>query len=853
MQNKNPSPPRSAKLLLKIFLHRQDFSALAGDFEESYLKIRQQDGKRCADRWYYRHVMVSLPALFRRNLEQSLFMLHNYFKVSVRNILRHKAYSFINIAGLAVGMAACILLLLWVQDELAYDGFHQHADHLYRVINRSENVDYLITPGALGPAVKSELPEVLNAMRCSPEQRRLIKYKQRSFYEDGMRLVDPTIFELFSFPWVKGDQKTALDAPESVVLTESLAKKYFGSEDPLGKTIVIGRGMECRVTGLMADVPSNSHLQFTMLRSFATLPVRFQQWENSQWYTYVQLRESAHIEKAAQKITASAHRHQPGADNQYLLQPLKRTRLYSTRLQYDSALRGDIKYVAIFSILAFLILLTACINYMNLATARSSSRAREIGLRKVVGAVRSDIIKQFLGESCVFSVLAMVLAIILVIVFLPWFNTVAGKDLISRSLLNAGFIPVLLGILLVTSFLAGSYPALYLSSQQSIQILKSSLRSGGRAVIFRKILVVVQFAVTMFLIIGSLVIYNQVKFMQNKDLGYAKEQIVYMPMYGQLREKYTAIKAELLQNPDIADVSSCFVPIGIGSGAYGIWDGKTTADEVHMYIGSVDYNYLDFFGMEMAAGRFFSRDFSTDATAAFVVNQAAARAMKMKNPIGRNFAIAGGQVSGRIIGVVKDFHFRSLHNAVEPFIFIVRPEEYWQLLVKIKAGRTAPALVFLEGKWKEFVPDFPPDYAFLDETLNLRYGEERRVGTLFQAFTGLAIFIAMLGLFGLTSFMTDQRTKEIGIRKVLGASQTGLVFLFVREFTGLVFLACLLAWPAAYYAMLSWLRNFAYAARLNLGFFLLSLALALLFTVLTVAFQSFKAAAADPSLSLRYE
>jgi len=341
--------------------------------------------------------------------------------------------------------------------------------------------------------------------------------------------------------------------------------------------------------------------------------------------------------------------------------------------------------------------------------------------------------------------------------------------------------------------------------------------------------------------------------MQNIDLGYAREQILYMPMYGQLREKYAAIKAELLQNPDIVDVSSCFVPVGIGSGAYGIWDGKTPEDEIHMYIGSVDYNYLEFFGMEMAAGRFFSPDFSTDATEAFVINQAAVRAMKMQDPIGQNFAIGNGQSPGIIIGVVKDCYFRSLHNEVEPFIFMVRPQEYWQLLVKIKAGRTGLALAFLETTWKKFVPDFPPYYVFLDDTLNRRYGEERRIGTLFHVFTGLAIFIAMLGLLGLTSFMTEQRTKEIGIRKVLGASHIGVVLLFIREFAGLVLFGCLFAWPLAYYTTFSWLNNFAYAAPLNLGYFLFPLILAFIFMVLTVAFQSLKAATADPADSLKYE
>jgi hypothetical protein len=829
-------------------------STIAGDFEEIFRSLAADEGISYARRWYGRHVLFSIPGLIWKHLTWSAAMFQNYLKVNLRNLLRHKGYSFINIAGLALGMACCSLLLLWVKDELSFDRYHQHAENLYRVVNESEQEDvaYLVTPGGLGPALKQEIPEVVNAMRTAPNQRRLIQFQEKRFYEDGVYLADPALFEMFTFTFLQGDAGTALPSTDAVVLTESLAKKYFGSDDPLGKTIQINNH-DCLVTAVIADIPQNSHFRFTLVRSFELIPEHMQGWESIQWNTYVQLREGTNAADVSPKITACVQRHMAGSDSRYFLQPLKDVRLFSSRFQYDSALRGDVKYVYIFSVLAMGILLIACINFMNLATARSGNRAKEVGLRKVVGAKRSDLVRQFLGESVILTFIALGAALFLVWICLPLFNRVADKtiQLGHMGLGNAWWL--FAAVALVTGLVAGSYPALVLSAFQPASIFKGGVRTGVNKAILRKVLVIIQFSITIVMIIGTFVIYSQLHFMQKRSLGFESEQIVYMPMYGQLRGKYQAIKAKLLQSAAVADVTTSYVPVGIGSGCYGEWDGKRSEDDVHMYIASVDYNFLDFFDIELLDGRFFSPEFSTDPTQAFVVNEAAVRAMKMKDPVGQRFAVGGGGMSGRIIGVIKDFHYRSLHNQIEPFIFILQPEEYWQLIVKLQRGQLSSGLEYIEDIWTGFVPNFPPDFSFLDSTLEMRYQQEKRLGTLFRYFTALAILIACLGLFGLSSFLAEQRTKEIGIRKVLGASQLNIVGILTREFNVWVIVANLVAWPVAYIGMRSWLSGFAYRTVIPLWIFPAAACLSISIALLTSSVLSLKAARADPVQSIRNE
>jgi ABC-type antimicrobial peptide transport system permease subunit len=490
---------------------------------------------------------------------------------------------------------------------------------------------------------------------------------------------------------------------------------------------------------------------------------------------------------------------------------------------------------------------------MNLATARSGSRAKEIGLRKVIGAHRLYLIIQFFFESLLLTFTALFLAVLLVSALMPVFSSLSGK-ILSFNLFNQPHIwPILLGVALLTGILSGSYPAFFLSSFQPAKIFKGKIIAGSRGAMFRKILVFSQFVLTIFLITGTLIIQKQLSYMQNKKLGFDKDCVIRLQMRENLREKYEVYKSELLQSPNIVNVTSSFVPANIGSGTYALWEGKDPDMNVFMYRGYVDYNYLEFFKMEMSEGRFFSKEFPTDGTEGFVINETAVKAMKIDSPVGKAFSIPEIERRGRIIGVVKDFHFRSLHNEIEPFILLVDPDSFHELIVKVDPGNISSALGFLEEKWKKFVPDFPFEFSFLDETLDKKYGTEKRISALFRYFTLLAIFIACLGLSGLASFLAEQRTKEIGIRKVLGATESNIVVLLAGEFGKLVLAANLIAWPVAYIAMRRWLQDFAFRTSMALWIFAVSAALALIIAMLTVLFQSLKAARSLPAVSLKYE
>jgi len=847
------SPPVPARKLLNLITRHRDSTHVIGDFEETFRAVLEENGRRRARLWYWRHVLGSIPPLVYNDLLWNLALFRNYMTVTLRIILRQKMFSMINISGLALGLVCCLLLLLWVRDELSFDRFHTHADSLYRVVNRADDTDYLIVPGGLGPALKAEIPEVLDTMRSAPLQQRLLQHGELRFYEDDVLLADPSLFDMFDFVFLQGNPGEALSSPDNVVLTESLARKIFGEKEALGKTLVLNSNQECRVSGVIRDIPHNSHFRFSMVLSFEILPEPLKKWDNSQWNTYVRLRDNVEAESVDAKITALVRRHIPGSESLYYLQPLKRARLYSSSFEYDSALRGDIRYVYILSALAAFILLIACINFMNLSTARSGNRAREVGLRKVVGARRGDLIRQFFGESLVLSFIALLLALVFLVPALPLFNSLSGKHLSLAMAADADIWLLLAGVGLAAGLVSGSYPALLLSAFHPAVVLKDGAGAGRRNGLFRRALVVLQFSCTVFLLIGTFTIFSQLRFMRRTDLGFEREHILYARMRGGLNEKYEAVKAELMKSPGILDVTTSYVPLTIGSGCYGIWDGKRPEDEVHMYVASVDDNFIDFFGMEMAAGRFFSPDFPSDRTEAFVVNEAAARAMKMPDAVGKRFGIGGAGSMGRIVGVIKDFHYRPLHETIEPFIFIRRPDEFWQMAVKISPDRIPEALGHLESTWERFAPGFPPDYRFMDETLEGRYRTESRMGMLFRYFTSLAVLIACLGLFGLASFMAEQRTKEVGIRKILGASVSGLAALLTREFARWVLLANLVAWPFAYWAARSWLQGFAYRTRVPLRVFPLAGILTLAVALLTVGYQAIRAARGRPIDALRYE
>jgi len=785
-------------------------------------------------------------------------MIKNYLKVTLRNMRKHKGYSFINIFGLALGMACCILLLLWVQDELSYDTFHENAGDLYRVVENQHYTDYIyrvaVTPYPLGPALKEDFPEIADATRYAYAGGILVRYGDNAFFENGIQAVDPSFFRMFSFPFMQGDRNTALDDPYAVVISAKMADKYFAGENPVGKSLSFNNRYDFTVTGVMKNIPRNSSLQFDMAVPFEFMKTtgRYNEsWGSNSISTYVLLQKNTPKLRVDEKIAGFIKAHLEESVTTLYLQPFTRMHLYSSF--YSQTGPGDIQYVYIFSVIALFILLIACINFMNLATARSANRAKEVGLRKVVGAMRGNIIRQFFSESLLLSVIALLLAVVMVALILPPFNTFSGKEI---SFAFAGKRPILLGLTAITLFtgiISGSYPALFLSSFQPVLVLKGSLKAGSKSAVLRKTLVVIQFSLSIFLIIGTAVIYTQLDYMRNKKPGYDKENLVYIPLRGTTRQSYRVFKSELLKNPGIAAVSaSTHRPTNIGSNTSGIrWDGKAEDQKELISFSAVDFDYVETLKIELAEGRSFSEEFPSDTAAAFMVNEEVVKLMGVESAAGRN--LYWGDTEGKIIGVMKNFHFQRVKYKIEPLVIGISLPDLNFILIRIHPDNTAAALDYIETTWKNVIPDYPFEYHFLSEDFERMYRTEEKIGDLLKYFSFLAVLIACLGLFGLASFTAEQRTKEIGIRKSFGASGLNVSLLFCREFFMLVIFANAIAWPFAYFAMHRWLQDFSYRTDLGLWLFALAGLLAVVIALMTVSFQSIKAALANPADALRYE
>jgi len=712
-------------------------------------------------------------------------MIKNYIKIALRNIKKHKGYSFINIAGLSIGMARCLLITAWVMDELSYDRFHEHAANLYKIEfdqNYSGNLYHVnVTPHPLAPALREEIPGITGVARVAWLGSILTKYEEKSFFEDRGYAVDPSFFNMFSFPFVQGDIASSLDNPFSVVLTEELAKKYFADEDPLGKVIHLNNQYDFTVTGLIKDVPLNSTLQFDIIVPYDFLRVsgvQTDRWSDNSITTYVRLDEKRSLKEVTNKVNSTVAQHKDTTDIEYSLSALTRIHLYGHSGFSEG--RGAIQYVYIFSMIALFVLFIACINFMNLATARYTKRAREVGLRKVVGARRGQIIRQFFSESCLYALFSLFLALLLFMLFLPAFNSLSGKEL-SLEISNFGYILAgILGMTLFTGLVSGSYPALFLSAFQPARVLKGTLKSGTKKLNFRKILVVVQFSLSIGLIIGTGVIYNQLEYMRNSDLGFGKDHLVYMPMRGSVLKSYNAFKAELLKNPAILGVSaSTYKPMAFyGSSDGANWEGKDPNRKVSMCFNKVEYDFFKTLDVEMVKGRDFSRDHSTDAQSAFIVNEEAERLMDKDSALGDKFTFFGN--TGTIVGVTKNFHFQSLREKIEPLVIMLEDSDLSFLLIRIQSQEISTSLEFIKNSWGRIITNYPFEYSFMNEEFDRLYKAEERMGDVLKYFTILAIFIACLGLFGFASFAAEQRTKEIGIRKILGAKVSQITLLICR-------------------------------------------------------------------------
>lgn len=811
-------------------------------------------------------------------------MFKNYLKITIRNLKKHKGYSLINIFGLAIGMACCILILLYVTDELSYDNYHKNGDGIYRVDAISSIGEttrrYATTPPALAPEVAKSIPEIEASTRIfeffETFEGRL---GDQTIRIPSVYFVDPKFFDIFSHNFIAGDSKTAFKNPDSIVITQETAQRLFGDEDPLAKVIIWGPDRSIQVSGVLEDVPKNSHFRFNGIISSEALkdqegrpaPVLSSSYF-CEIHAYILLKEDANIQAVETKIMATHEAKwgemfkQRGTKRQYPLIHLRDIHLRSSA-EYELGTPGDMNTVYLFSAIALLVLIIACFNFINLSTARSTNRAREVGMRKVFGSYKHQLIKQFLSESVALSLISLLFGVMLVQIALPAFNSLSGKEFDSGHLLRLPVLLGLLGIIILTGFVAGSFPAFILSAFHPVTVLKGKFSSASKNSSLRKILVVVQFSISVFMIIGILTIIRQLDYMKNKDLGFKKEQLVVVPFFGNRREedavrRYDALQARLLANPGI--VSSSFsgnIPGGeLGFDAY-LPEGKSDNETVRARNYWVDFDFVKTYGMELVAGRDFSRDFSTDAGEAVIINERMAQTLGWgEESIGRQiFNVPRDNRPGTIVGIVKDFHNGSLKMEISPVTLSLEPGFFAFVTVRILSVNVSSTLNFLETVLGEVSQEVAPNrefnfnYYFVDDDFRSKYAEEEKVRSIYIIIGGLAVVIACLGLFGLASFTLEQRTKEIGVRKVLGASVDHIIRLFSKEFAKLILIATILAWPLAYYAMFRWLGNFAYRIGLRWDIFIISGILAVMVAFLTIFYHSLKAALANPIDSIRYE
>lgn len=853
MNRQNQKPPKIAEGFLKILANRRAQSAIIGDLEEEYTALTESRGKSHALLWYWKTILQSLPSFIKDNVSWSLTMFNNYLKITLRNLLRNKLSASINILGLAVGMACFILIALWVQDELSYDKFHTNKDELYllTITHTNDIVDYNV-PYALAAVLASEYPEILEYTRIYELDTMTCSFKylgqdgqQIKFYEDSVILVDPCFFSMFTFPFVEGDPTTALENPNSLVLREEIAKKYFGEDIPLGKKLTFNNREDLIVTGVVR-LPSNSHIQFDFLAPLEDDLATNWNWKDQ---SFVLMDKNLHINNFRDKIGTAFNTHYPHDFSGTLkvdIMPMTKVHLSF----------GQMTYVYIFSVIALFILFIACINYMNLTTASSSNRAKEVGMRKVVGARRIHLIYQFLGESIFMSLFALVLSVLLVRLALPVLNTLTSKQLIFFPTQTPALFIFLFCLILFVGIVSGSYPALFLTRIKPIDTLRASIHFRNNRSMFRVVSVVGQFTISVLLIVSTTVVFKQLNYIRNRPLGINTDFVLKLPFNTDLKRRYPIVRNELLRNPNILVISAGqSVPYNEDYKTQGIeWDAKDPNFIPHIRYSITDADFIELFELEILEGRSFDRANIPDRKN-FVINQAAAKYMGMKSPVGQRLKFWGQE--GQILGVVKDFHHVSLHREIMPQIFTINPRfaanALKDIFVKINSVNIPDTMKFIQETLSKNMPNYPVKYDFLDQGIGALYQSEQKLGKIFTYFAILAIFISCLGIFGLSAFSAEQRTKEIGIRKILGSSVSGIVVLLSKEFSRWILLANVFAWPIAFFAMHKWLENFAYRTGISFVLFLLAGVLSLVIAAIPVGYQALKAATANPVEALRYE
>jgi putative ABC transport system permease protein len=794
-------------------------------------------------------------------------MLKNYFKIAFRNLWRHRVFSLINIIGLTVGMTACFLIFLYVRFELSYDSMHSKADRIFRIIcdikTPSETLKASGPSWAVGPHLTmGDFPQVEASVRTTGDEF-LVRKGNVKFQEMNSLFADSSFFQVFDFKLIKGNPRTVLNEPLNIVFSESAAKKYFGNQDPVGQTVLLtGDGFTAKVTGVMQDLPENSTIRADMLVSMNTLTRKFHPGLNDQWgnygnTTYVLLKPGASPNAFTKQLPPFLEKMNGGEMKQLnmyptlMLEKLRDVYLRSTR---DGSKKGNINNVYTFSIIAVFILLIACFNFVNLTTARSAERAKEVGIRKVVGAGKPQLTRQFIGESVMLCMIAFLFTLGATALLLPSFNMLAGKTISTGIFQDMKFVGILFLSSIGIGLLAGLYPALVLSSFKPISVLKGRFSTGAKGILLRKGLVISQFTPSIILIISTIIVYNQLNFMRQQDLGFSKDQMMIINSNGDPAKKSFMHSVEAL--PGVKSVSmASSVPGGGNPGAYSqIENAKGITQIANLDLYFVDFDYLKQFDIKMAAGRMFSRSFMTDTTQAMILNESAVKLFSYRSPqdaVGRDFSQWGRK--GKIIGVMKDFHFRSLQEEIKPLSMRIEPDGCNLITIKVSANQLPATISAIEKKWNTLIPARPFSYYFLDEFFDRQYQSEQRFGKLFLNFAVLAIIISCLGLLGLASYSTMQRTREIGIRKVLGASVPNIVNLLTRDFLQLVGIAIIVASPIAWFTMHGWLQDFAYRVSISWWIFAVAALTATTIAIVTVSFQAIKAAVSNPVKSLRTE
>jgi putative ABC transport system permease protein len=806
-------------------------------------------------------------------------MIKNYLKVALRSLWRHKFYTLINVAGLALGLAAAILIYVYVSDELSYDKQHPDAFRIYRIDAEGKLGDQIIVTanaGApVGPAALEEFPEVANYMRFRNQGSYLVKYETKHYREENLLFADSTLFDVFAVHLIEGDPKTALAQPNTIVVSESVSKKYFGDDSALGKTLVLDNEETYNVTGVFEDLPSNTHFDSDFFMSLSSMEEsRANEWGNMNFNTYVILNEGVNAEEFGAKLSrrfvdnyfapeVEKYIGQSWSDfiasgNRffYYLTPVTSIHLHSN-IEGELAPNSDIRYIWIFGLIGAFILLMAGINFINISTARSATRSREIGVRKVVGAQRHNLMGQFLGEGLLTTLFALGLAWIMIQIALPYFNNLSGKEMTLRDINTPGFVVIAFLIAAVTGILAGIYPALFLSGFKPITVLRNTLQRQGTKSHLRNGLVIFQFLITIFLVCGTLIVQRQLSYIQNRKLGYDREHVLILHDAYALDNNKQAFKQRLLTFPEVESATmSSYLPVPSfnNTSSYFIGQNADMGKAVLLNNWRVDQDYVKTMGMEIIAGRDFSEDFPSDSIAA-LINESTAAFFQGEDPLGKyisTYNFYDSLIAYKIVGVIKDFHFQSLRERVAPLALFLRPSSGF-LSMRLQTDDISAFIEKLKDTWEDMAPGQPFAFSFMDDRFMEMYEAEQRFGRIIATFALLAIFVACIGMVGLATFVAEQRTKEIGVRKVLGASVTGLIVLLSKDFLKLVLIAFVIAVPLAWYVMHRWLEDFAYRIGLQWWIFAIAGAAALLIAALTVSYQSMKAAMADPVKSLRSE